>query len=347
MCLTIAKEGFMANIREVAELAGVSIASVSRILNLDPDYRVTLETRERVLSAVAQLGYQPKENYRKRRSASKISIGCISRKTEEFTTDSYYAKILSGAQNYLKRQNCDIDFVLSQFDIVNEDSLSALLAHPPKGLILMDSPDNGTMQFLASKIKYIVGVDSGQPTIDNVCYDRYDAGCRAMQYLLDNGHTAIAYIGAHISENHTNIGRCEAYRRMMKQAGLCVDPDWIIDSKWHRGVCYEKTIELMRKKKRPTALFVGSDYMAIAAMSALHAINVSIPEEISVIGISDIDDSRYLTPPLTTVSVPQVEIGEIAADILLQRIRGDRTMPKRIIVPTKIVERNSVKRIAK
>lgn len=332
----------MANIREVAEKAGVSIASVSRILNLDPEYRVTLETRERVLNAAAALGYKPKENYGKRRSATKLSIGCISRKTAEFTTDSYYAKILSGAQGYLKRQNCDIDFVLSQFDIMNEASLSDLLSHPPKGLILMDHPDDGTMQFLSSKIKYIVGVDSGQPSIDNVCYDRYDAGCIAMRYLLDKGHTDIAYIGAHISENHTNIGRCEAYLRMMKQAGLPVDSDWIVDSKWQRGLCYEKTISLMNGKKRPTALFVGSDYMAIAAVSALHSLGIAIPDEISVIGISDIEDSRYITPPLTTVSVPQTEIGEIAADLLLHRIRGDRSLPKRVILPTKIVERNSV-----
>lgn len=332
----------MANIREVALLAGVSIASVSRILSLDPSYRVTLETREKVLNAAAQLGYKPKTNYRKRRPAEKITIGCISRKTVEFTTDSYYVKILNSAQEYLKRQNYDIDFVLSQFDIMNEDSLSALLSHPPKGLILMDHPDDKTMQFLSSKIKYIVGIDSGQPTIDNVCYDRFEAGCRAMRYLLDKGHKDIAYIGAHISENVTNIGRCEAYLRMMKQAGLTVDPEWIIDSKWHRGICYERTIELMSREKRPTALFVCSDHMAIAAMSALHSLGISVPKEISVIGISDIEDSRYLTPPLTTVSVPQTEIGEIAAEILLHRIRGDRTLPKRIIVPTELVERSSV-----
>lgn len=337
----------MANIREVAKKAGVSIASVSRIVNLDPDYHVTLETRERVLNAVEELGYQPKANYKKRRPASNVSIWCISRKTMEFTTDSYYAKIMSGAQDYLKRQNYDIGFVLSQFDITNEDSLSTLLAHPPKGLILMDHPDDRAMQLLSSKIKYIVGIDSGQPAIDNVCYDRFDAGCRAMRYLLDKGHTDIAYIGAHISQSYTNIGRYEAYARMMKQAGLSINPDWIVDSKWHRGVCYEKTIELMNRKKRPSALFVCSDYMAIAAMSALHAIGVSVPDEISVIGISDIEDSRYLTPPLTTVAVPQVDIGEIAADILLQRIRGDRSLPKRIIVPTEIVERNSVAQIEK
>lgn len=331
----------MATIREVAQLAGVSIASVSRILNQDPKYRTTPETRERVLEAIRTLGYVPNPNYKKRRN-SQVSIGCISRMTVEQTEDSYYTAILGGAKHYLKEHNYDFNFVLSQFDIVNEDSLSKLLAHPPGGLILMDQPSAKTMQFLFSKIKYIVGIDSGQPSIDNVSYDRFEAACRAMRYLLDKGHTKIAYIGAHISKDVLNIGRYEGYIRMMKHAGLPVNPEWIVESEWHRGICYDKTIELMKCKNRPTAILVGSDHMAIAAISALQTLGVSIPDEISIIGISNIEDAKYITPPLTTIAIPQTEIGEIAASMLLQRMQGDTTLPKRIIVPTELVERNSV-----
>ena len=331
----------MATIREVAERAGVSIASVSRILNLDPEYRVTQETRERVLKAIRELDYKPNPNYRKRKT-QQVPIGCIYRMTVERTEDSYYAAILRGAREFLTRQNCEFKFALSQFDIMNEDSLSSLLAHPPRGLILMDQTTEETMNFLSSKIKYIVGIDLGFPSIDNICYDRFEAGCRAMRYLLEKGHKKIAYIGAKISHNSLNIGRYEAYLRMMKQAGLEVDPAWIVDSMWHRGVCYEKTKALMNCANRPTAILVGSDHMAIAAMSAMHELGVAIPEEISVIGISDIEDAKYLTPPLTTVAIPQKEIGEIAARVLLDRIRGDLTLPKRIIVPTELVERRSV-----
>ena len=331
----------MATIREVAEYAGVSIASVSRILNEDPDYRATAQTRERVLAAIRELNYTPNPNYKKRHNP-KISIGCISRMTVEKTEDSYYATILSGAKNYLKAQNYEFDFVLSQFDIMKEESLSTLLAHPPKGLILMDQPSAETMQFLSSKIKYIVGIDSGQPSIDNISYDRFEAACRAMRYLFEKGHKKIAYIGAHLSKDILNIGRYEAYLRMMKQKGLPIDPAWVIDSEWHRGICYEKTIELMKCTNRPTAILVGSDHMAIAAVSALHMLGIAIPEEISVMGISNIEDAKYITPPLTTISIPQIEIGEIAANILLQRMQGDTSLPKRIIVPTDLVERRSV-----
>lgn len=331
----------MATIREVAERAGVSIASVSRIINLDPNYRVTDQTRERVMRAVRELGYELNPNYKKGRAHAKVSIGCISRVTVEHTKDSYYNAILSGAKNYLKQKDYDFDFVLTQFDMLKEESVSSFLAHPPKGLILMDQPNAETMSLLSSKIKHIVGIDSGQPMIDNVGYDRFEAGCRAMRYLLEKGHKKIAYIGAH-NNDALNIGRREAYIRMMQHHSLPIDPAWVIDSEWHRKVCYDKTLKLMECENRPTAVLVGSDHMAIAAMSALHSLGVSIPEEISIIGISNIEDAKYLTPPLTTIAIPQTEIGEIAASVLLQRILGDTTLPKKIIVPTELVERSSV-----
>ncbi len=331
----------MATIREVAERADVSIASVSRIINHDPNYRVTDETRKRVMDAIRELNYTPNPNYKKGRAHAKVSIGCISRVTVERTKDSYYNAILSGAKNFLKQKNYDFDFVLTQFDM-KEESISTFLAHPPKGLILMNQPSPETMNLLFSKIKHIVGIDLGQPGIDNVGYDRFEAGCRAMRYLLDKGHKKIAYIGAH-NNDALNIGRREAYIRMMQHHGLPIDPAWVIDSEWHRGICYDKTIKLMQCQNRPTAILVGSDHMAIAAMSALHSLGVSIPDEISIIGISNIEDAKYLTPPLTTIAIPQAEIGEIAASVLLQRIQGDTTLPKKIIVPTELVERQSVR----
>lgn len=332
----------MATIREVAKLANVSIASVSRILNDDPDYRATPETRERVLDAVQKLNYAPNPNYKKRRTRTKISIGCISRVTVEHTEDSYYSAILTSAQNFLMQKSYDFDFVLSQFDILNPDSLSSLLAHPPKGLLLMGDATKETMQVLSSKIKYIVGIDTLQGSIDNICYDHFEAGCRAMRYLIEKGHKKIAFIGANLPGDALNIGRYEAYLRMMEQANLPVDPAWIVDSEWHRGVCHQKTLALMQCENRPTAILVSSDHMAIAAMSAIHSLGISIPDEISIIGISDIEDAKYLNPPLTTIAIPQAAIGEIAANTLLQRIQGDTTLPKRIIVPTKLVERSSV-----
>ena len=103
--------------------------------------------------------------------------------------------------------------------------------------------------------------------------------------------------------------------------------------------------KLLQLENRPTAIFVASDHMAIASMAAIHSSGLRIPQDISVIAISDIAESAYLTPPLTTVSIPQKEMGKIATEILLQRINGDSTITKQVFVPCKLTIRNSVKKI--
>ena len=116
---------------------------------------------------------------------------------------------------------------------------------------------------------------------------------------------------------------------------------------WKKDVCFDETIKLLQSDNRPTALFVASDHMAIAAMSAINSLGLKVPDDISVVAISDIVDAAYLTPPLTTVSIPQKEMGRLATEMLLQRINGDTTIKKQVFIPTKLVVRNSVKILSK
>ena len=168
----------------------------------------------------------------------------------------------------------------------------------------------------------------------------------AVEHLVECGHSKIAYIGANIKpDDLSNIGRFEAYMRVMRLNNFDIDPKWIINCKWHRDTCFNETIKLLQSDNKPTAIFVASDHMAIASMAAIHSLGLRIPEDISVIAISDIIESAYLTPPLTTVSIPQKEMGKLASEILLQRINGDTTITKEVIVPCKLTIRNSVKKL--
>lgn len=335
----------MATIREVAAATGVSIASVSRILNHDPTYKATEATREKVIETARAMNYRPSPAYQRRKKTLDRSIGCIHRLTAERQIDSYYASILRGVQRYLEQHDYSLDFIQSQFDIADRQNLESIFRAPCKGLILMDTPSEETMAFIRSKVKHVVGIDTQNNDIDNVRYNRFEAGCRAMRYLIDNGHEKIAYIGSKLPRpDDLNFGRFEAYMRTMNAHGLPVRPEWIIDCEWERQICFDKTLELL-KGDRPTAIFVGSDHMAIACIAALHQMKIDIPKDISVIGISDIEASKYLNPPLTTVAIPQQEIGEIAAEDLLSRINGNTTVPKQIFVPTRLVVRESVRRI--
>ena len=333
----------MASIRDVAKLAGVSITSVSRMLNNDKTFSIPEETRIKIHKAIQDLNYKVPDSYKNK--STKYNIGCIQRLTVEGHKDHYFSTITTGINEHLQHYGKTLTFSLSQFDFDSEDYENLFQIYP-HGLILMGDISEKAFTFLKSKIQHIVGIDTTYTDIDNIHYNRYFAGLEAVQYLIDCGHKKIAYIGANIKRNDlTNVGRFEAYLRLLTKNNLEINDDWIINCKWHRDTCFEETIRLLKSNNRPTAIFVASDHMAIASMAAIHSLGFSIPEDVSVIAISDIIESAYLTPPLTTVSVPQKEIGKLATEILLQRINGDTTITKQIFVPCKLTIRNSVKKL--
>lgn len=337
----------MATIRQVAALAGVSIAAVSRILNNDETYRATDETRKKVMEAVRVLDYRPSPSYAKRKKTVKNKIGVFTRLTVEGTKDSYYSAILNGISNYIHRKGYELEYVQSQYDIIDSQTLQGLLNKNVCGIILMNSLDKNTFDLIRSKVKHIVGIDTDLHEIDNIRYNRFEAGTYAMQYLIDNGHKKIAFIGSFGTPESKLIypGRYDAYQKTMANNNLPINPKWVIDCQWTRQLCFDKTKELLQSEDKPTAFFIASDHMAIASMSAMHEIGLRIPEDVSVVGISDIEMSKFLNPPLTTVAIPQTEIGEIAASALLARVEGDNTVPKQIFVPTKLIIRDSVTKI--
>lgn len=334
----------MASIRDVAKYAGVSITTVSRVINNDKSLSITSETKEKIQNAIIKLNYKVPESY-KSNGVKKNNIGCIQRLTVEGNKDNYFSTIASGIVEHLSNRGKSLQFSLTQFDFENNDYKN-LFQTFPLGLILMGDINKDAYDFLKSKVKYIVGIDTTYDDIDNICYNRFVAGVKAVEYLIECGHKKIAYIGANINQdNITNIGRYEAYMRVMNHNNFEIDPNWIINSKWHRDTCYYETLKLLKLENRPTAIFVASDHMAIAAISAIHSMGLNVPEDISVIAISDIAEAAYLTPPLTTVSIPQKDMGKIATEILLQRIQGDTTITKQIFVPCKLTIRNSVKKL--
>lgn len=336
----------MPTIRDIAAAAGVSIASVSRILNEDPAYQATDATRKKVIETAKEMHYAASPAHRKQKQTLEPRIGCIYRLTAERQADSYYASILRGVQSYLEKHGHSLSFIQSQFDIADEQSLESVFQTPCDGLIIMDIPSEKALDYIRSKVKHIVGIDTQNNQIDNVRYNRFEAGVTAMQYLIDNGHKKIAYIGSKLPPStDLNFGRYEAYTRMMQIHNLPIHPAWCIDCEWKQQTCFNRTLELLRAPDAPTAIFVGSDHMAIACISALHQMHVSIPEDISVIGISDIEGAKYLNPPLTTVAIPQLQIGEIAAEDLLSRMNGNTTVAKQIFVSTRLVVRESVRNL--
>lgn len=335
----------MSTIRDVAKLAQVSTATVSRVINNDSTYKMTESTKNKVWDAVRTLNYQTNSRIKSVQATgnkTKVKIGCVISVTKDKYNDPYFMTILSGAEARLQEKGYQLAFVRSGAELEDPALLCSMFHEPVAGLILMESLDTKTYEYIRKQVPYIVGIDTKRLDIDNVGYDHYEVAADAVQHLIAKGHTRIGFVGG----NGTNKSikdslRYKGYYATMHAAGLPVRDEWVINCQWDETICMEKVADLCKQNERPTALFVASDFMAIAALSSLYTMQVQVPKEMAVIGLSNIEMARYSNPPLTTLEIPMREMGVVAVDLLLSRMQGDNLLPKKIILPTRFIKRDS------
>lgn len=336
----------MSTIKDVAALAGVSTATVSRVINRDTTYKMTDATREKVWQAVAELNYKASATPRKLRHTTQDNtqikrIGCILSVTRGKYNDPYYLSILSSFEEQIMKRNCVMAFVRGSTELDNPEILARTLDEDLDGLILMNTLTESTFSTLASRIPYIVGIDTRHPTIDNIGYDHYDCSAMAIHHLISLGYRDIGFVGG--SEAFKNESRrFRGYIAAMYAAGLQINPDWIFFSEWDDEYLIRLIEDAYRKKKLPRAIFASSDLMAMAVLRSLYNLHVSVPEEVAVMGLTNLEMSKYSNPPLTTIDLPTTAMGSVAADVLLSRMQGDTSIPKEILLPVSLVRRDSV-----
>lgn len=340
----------MATIRDVSKLANVSIATVSRVINNDTTYKMTDETRNRVWAAIRELQYMPKTKTQpaelKENSipleGQSIKIGCILSITEKKYNDPYFVSILAGAESRLKELGIDFEFIKTGPDMEDTKNLYSTFSEPISGLLLMVNLSEDTYAFVKKRSGVIVGIDTNHEDIDNVGYDHYKVAIVAVKHLIDNGHTKIGYIGGSgLSGDIRQSQRYQGYHATLHSAGIELNPKWVIDCAWNEDILIEKVSKLIETGDFPTAFFVGSDLMAMAVMSYFYEKNIRVPEDVAIIGLSNIEVSKYSNPPLTTINIPTKEIGIAAVNLLMDRINGDDFLPRKVSLPTRVVPRSS------
>jgi LacI family transcriptional regulator len=242
-----------------------------------------------------------------------------------------------------KEQGYELSFIKTGAELEDRKTLYNTFSTPISGLILMESLNTETYHFIRNQVPNIIGVDTQWEDIDNVGYDHYRVAAMAVQHLISRGHRDIGYIGGSGSSNNIKTSqRYRGYYSSLHAAGLQVNPDWVIDCAWDENICMEKISQLCRKgNSYPTAFFVASDLMAMAALSGLYNLGISVPNEVAVIGLSNIEISKYSNPPLTTIEIPTREIGMVAVDLLISRLNGYQLLPRKVILPTSLILRNS------
>ncbi len=336
----------MSTIREVAALAGVSISTVSRVMNNDTTYKITEETRDRVWKAIVDLDYKaPASRPRLSTSghpAAVRRIGCVIKLRGGKYSDPYDLSLLSGMENYLNAHRAEVTFVRTWNELGNSEVLLRTFSEPPDGLILMSHVGEAPFRYAPSRVPHIVGIDAGFTEIDNIEYDHVRAARQAVEALYERGYREIGFIGGPEGELPMRMcRRFHSYSNTMQDLGLTVRDEWVLDCEWNDVRCARLLREL-GAEKLPRAFFASSDLMALAALRTLADMRVPVPDRVAVIGLTNLEMSRYSNPPLTTIELPTEEMGAAAAKTLLQRLDGDTSLPRRILFPTKLILRESI-----
>jgi LacI family transcriptional regulator, galactose operon repressor len=328
-----------ATIRDIASQAGVSIATVSRVLNERPD--VSAETREAVLRVVREQGFSTN------RGARALSLGKtgIVGLTLPFVHAAYFSAILAGAAEALYER--DMRIVLCP-TLHEHDREVTLLERLMRGttdgaILLLPSESADELLTLRHQGYPFVVVDAREPAPDGipVVSAAHAAGAKqATEHLLNLGHRRIAAITGVAGWTATEE-RVNGFKGALASAGIIPDPALIVESNWEIPGGIEAAEQLFALPEPPTAIFAFNDNLAIGAFQAARAARLRIPEDISIVGFDDSEQATIVTPLLTTVRQPLEELGRIGISLLLRLMEGKRVEALRVELATKLVVRES------
>ena len=311
----------VATIYDVARVAGVSITTVSHVLN--NTRRVNAETKERVLQAVEQLGYRP----------SFLARALVRQETETIAlivpdnVNPFFAEMARGIENYGFAAGHNVILCNSDNDIQKELAyLDMLISKRVDGVIYMTGyTHTEKLEALLAHHIPIVTLDRDYAGIDAILIDNVYGGYEATKHLLSLGHRRIACVAGPETECAIatgSVGRVDGYRQALQDAGAAYDPAFVCSGNYTFDSGREAARGLMRLAPRPTAIFACNDVMAIGAISYLDEEGIDVPGEVSVVGFDDVTLARFYSPPLTTVATPILEIGQRLCQMLLDRINA-------------------------
>jgi LacI family transcriptional regulator len=325
-----AGEAPMATIKDVAAHAGVSVATVSHVVN--NTRFVTPELRDRVEAVMQELGYEPNLVARGLRSNRTNLIALII----PDITNPYFPEVARGAQDVVNEHDYVAILCNTDRDTDHERRfLHMLWRQRVEGVIL--NPAGVTAEELLPLQQggvhiVLLGHQISYPSFDVVMIDDQQAAREMVSYLITRGHQRIAHLGG----SRPNSGRLrhQGYAQALEEHGLTLDPNLVLDCPWTQKGGYDAIRHLLQRRPLPTAVFAANDLMAIGAMMGIQEAGLRIPDDIAVAGFDNIDEAACVTPALTTIHQPKYDMGKTLAEILFRRLRKEAPdEPQRIVLP--------------
>jgi DNA-binding LacI/PurR family transcriptional regulator len=327
---------------EVAAIAGVSRATVSRVVNGSP--KVSPEAKQAVDDAVAALGYVPNQAARSLVTRRTDTVGLVVSEPEsQLFSDPFFATTVRGICSALSRSNLQLVLMLARSDHEHE-KVSRYVRHGHVDgvfLLSLHGDDPLPAQFRAMGIPTVL---LGRPLADlRVPYVDADnrGGARAAtEYLLDKGRRKVATITGPL-DMRPGIDRFEGYEDALRSAGIRLRKTLVAHGRFTEASGARAMTALLRAHPDLDAVFVASDPMAFGALRALETSGRRIPDDVAVVGFDDVPFAQHTTPPLTTVRQPLEEMTRAMCDLLLRHIEGQGKDDDHVVTPTTLVERSS------
>ncbi|MEY8379762.1 LacI family DNA-binding transcriptional regulator [Ileibacterium valens] len=329
----------MATLKDVAALAGVSQATVSRLLNQDPALSLPEETRQNILKAAAKLKYEKKA----RKGGHKKKIGILQwHSIDSELQDPYYLILRTGVEQYCLKNNLDIVRVFKS-DADWSDQLSGV-----DGILCIG-------KFAPEEMKKVTRLSSQTLFLDmqteNIQYNTVSLDFKSairdvINTLHEYGHQKIGFLGGQeiLENNHAyDDSRIKYFCEFAKEKGMEYNP-WFLIDQFSRASGYSMMNKLLETENHPTAVFCCSDPIAIGAYRAIIENGLKVPDDISLIGFDDIEEAQFMNPPLTTVHVDMLSMGEYGAMVMEMLMNHSPVLPCRMVLGCHLIVRESLKK---
>lgn len=323
----------MASLKDVAKYAGVSITTVSRVLKNDPSLNISNSTRENIITAANKLGYRTKK------TSSGLKFAIVNwYNHEQEIIDPYYYYIRASAQKQCEKHGISTQILFKHDELSNLTNIDAIIA--------IGKFSETDIEKMSLYTENIVFVDYSPVNLkyDSVVNDFKEIMYYLVEMFNADGYENLAYIGGiEYVKNGEAIEdlRYLYFSKAAKQLNL-YSKEYVFQGDFTSESGYKLTKKLLQKKiKLPMVIFCGNDIIAMGVNKAVHEAGYNIPSDISLFGFNDIEIAKYIHPSLSTVHVYMNEMGVEAIETALQRVKNPNTIHKKIVIPTKVIIRDS------
>ena len=337
----------MSTLKDVANLAGVSASTVSRVVNGGSSGAASPETVRKIWEAVRETGYSVNETARSLRKKDRdlpketLAIDCVFARDQDSFIDPFFTVLMRFIEEEAFKRGYNLRY---QYPLGEMKSHAVADSRKKAAAMILGRIGRQQLEMLENNYRHLVyvGLQDKRLNVDSVICSGYDAAATGLEYLCSLGHRKICYVGETKDEQRYDA-YCDA---MEKYSGAGCDK-LVIEVPFNSAHSFEAMEQALESGMEFTAVFCANDISSVGVYRALKKHRLSVPRDVSVIGLNDMEYVRYIDPMLTSVHIPLEEIGRHAAILLIDRIENGHRLPVKLTVPSSLIVRDSCAEVSR